>query len=159
MPRILLFNNSILMLCCSIYLGTGISMVFFQFPVEEQLTPDNYGLIFVEPVERATEFFTYMTIVMLFSGVTMLLTEWLSGFRWVPIVVLTALITSTLLETEIVFEFNDRLAEGITDPLELADIFSKWAFYVRIRVLLWVLMWLAMMTYFYKLARQARADR
>ncbi len=63
MPRLLLLNNAILMACCSIYLGTGISLVFFQFPVEPFLTPDNYDLIFVGSVQRATDFFTSMIVV------------------------------------------------------------------------------------------------
>ena len=53
-PRALLINHAILFLCCSIYLGTGFSLVFFQFPLEPRLTPDNYARVFVEPVARAT---------------------------------------------------------------------------------------------------------
>lgn len=159
MPRLLLLNNSVLMLCCSIYLGTGISLVFFQFPMEPLLTPDNYHIIFVGPVQRATQFFTWMTIVMLITGVIMLATEWFSGLRWVPVVVLAALIASTLLTTQLIFTYNGRLAEGITDPAELAEVFSRWATLNRVRVSLWCIDWLAMMAYFYTLAFRARADR
>lgn len=159
MPRILLLNNAILMACCSIYLGTGISLVFFQFPVEPHLTPDNYALIFVGPVQRATRFFTYMTVVMLVAGVIMLVTEWFSGLRWVPVIVLAAVIASTLLTTEFIFVYNDRLAEGITNPAELAEVFSKWAMLNRVRVSLWIVEWLAMMGYFFMLGIRARADR
>ena len=34
MPRLLLLNHVILLLCCSIYLGTGVSLAFFQLPLE-----------------------------------------------------------------------------------------------------------------------------
>lgn len=159
MPKTILLNHTVLMLCCSIYLGTGISLVFFQFPVEAQLTPDNYHLIFVGPVQRATFFFTWMTIVMLITGVVMLATEWFSGLRWVPIVVLAALVASTLLTTRFIFSYNDRLAAGITDPVELARTFSRWAMLNRIRVSLWIVEWVAMMAWFYCLAFRARADR
>ena len=159
MPRLLLLNNAILMACCSIYLGTGISLVFFQFPVEPFLTPDNYALIFVGSVQRATEFFTWMTILMLITGFIMLVTEWFSGLRWVPIIVLAALIASTLLTTQFIFVYNDRLAAGITNPAELADVFSRWATLNRIRVSLWVVEWLAMMGYFFMLGLRARADK
>ena len=84
MPRLLLLNHVILLLCASIYLGTGVSLAFFQLPLEPKLTVDNYYLLFVEPVTAATHFFTYMTILMLICGVIMLATEWLSGLRWVP---------------------------------------------------------------------------
>jgi hypothetical protein len=159
MPRFLVLNNALLFLCCSIYLGTGISLIFFQFPLEPKLTPDNYYMIFVEPVARATQFFTYMTLVMLITGLIMLVTEWFSGLLWCPIVVLAALIASTLLTIHGIFEHNDALAAGITDPEKLRVTFGKWATLNRIRVSLWCVEWAAMMFYFYKLALKARADR
>ncbi len=159
MPRLLLLNNALLMLCCSIYLGTGVNLIFFQIPGEAALTPDNYQLVFVGPVQRATEFFTWMTIVMLITGSIMLVTEWFSGLRWVPVVVLGATIAATLLTTQVLFTYNDQLSLGITDPAELTAVFSKWTSANRIRVLLWVVEWTAMMAYFYCLALRARADR
>lgn len=159
MPRILLINNAVLMLCCSIYLGTGISLVFFQFPIEPQLTPDNYRLVFVDAVQRATDFFTWMTIVMLVTGLVMLVTEWFSGLRWVPIVVLAALVASTWLTTQFIFVHNAALAAGITDADVLAETFAKWANLNRLRVSLWCVEWGAMMYYFYALGVRARADR
>jgi len=159
MPRILLLNNAILMLCCSIYLGTGVSLVFFQFPIEPLLTPDNYALIFVDPVQRATQFFTWMTLVMLVTVLIMLVTEWFSGLRWIAIVVLLALILSTLLTTQYIFVHNAALALGITDPEILANTFEKWANLNRIRVSLWAIEWASMMFYFIALGYRARADR
>src|SRR5215213_5134356 len=110
MPRALLLNHVVLFLCCSIYLGTGVSLVFFQFPLEPKLTPDNYYLIFVEPVANATQFFTWMSIVMLVTALIMLVTEWFTGIRWVPVVVLLALIASTALTILVIFDYNRELA-------------------------------------------------
>jgi hypothetical protein len=159
MPRLLVLNNALLLLCSSIYLGTGVSLLFFQFPLEPKLTVDNYHLIFVEPVQNATHFFTYMTMVMLGTGFVMLVTEWMSGIKWVPIVVLLALTASTLTTIYLIFPHNEALARGITDPAVLADTFGTWAALNRVRVSLWVVMWLAMMYYFARLASDARADR
>ena len=53
--------------------------MFFQLPLEPKLTVANYYLKFVEPTERATKFFTCMTILMLISGTIMLVTEWFTG--------------------------------------------------------------------------------
>lgn len=159
MPRWLIANNALLFLCCSIYLGTGVSLVFFQFPLEPKLTVDNYYLIFVEPVTNATRFFTYMTMVMLVSGAIMLATEWFSGLRWVPIVVLAALIASTLTTIFLIFPHNEALAFGIDDPDFLRETFAAWAGLNRVRVSLWAIMWAAMMFYFCALAWRARADR
>jgi MFS superfamily sulfate permease-like transporter len=159
MPRLLVLNNAVLFLCCAIYLGTGVSLVFFQFPLEPKLTVDNYRLIFVEPVTNATRFFTYMTIVMLFAAAIMLVTEWFSGLRWVPTIVLLAVVASTLLTLIWILPLNDRLAKGIADANELKTTFSSWASLNRVRVSLWAVQWTAMMYYFYNLAVAARADR
>jgi hypothetical protein len=159
MPRLLLLNNAILFLCCSIYLGTGVSLIFFQLPLEPQLTVDNYYLVFVEPVDNATRFFTYMTVLMLVTGFIMLVTEWFSGLRWVPVIVLAAVIASTLTTVFLIFPHNEALRNGITDPAELAATFSTWASLTRVRGSLWILMWGAMMYYFARLAFEARADR
>jgi hypothetical protein len=159
MPRLLLLNHVLLFVCCSIYLGTGASLVLFQFPVEPLLTPENYMLIFVDPVTRATEFFTWMTIVMLVTNLVMLATEWLSGLRLVPLIVLVALVVSTLLTILFIIPLNNRLAGGITDAAELGKVFHSWANFNRIRVALWCVEWGAMMYWFYRLAYLARADR
>jgi Domain of unknown function (DUF1772) len=159
MPRLLLLNHVVLFLCCSIYIGTGVSLVFFQFPLEPKLTPENYAMIFVEPVAYATQFFTYMTIVMLVTGSVMLLTEWFTGIRWVPIVVLLAIIASTALTILFIFPYNKELNDGISDPERLKYVFAKWAGLNRIRVSLWTVSWVAMMYWFYRMAYLARADR
>jgi hypothetical protein len=159
MPKPLLLNHVILFLCCSIYLGTGVSLVFFQFPLEPQLNPDNYYLVFVEPVANATRFFTYMTVVMLVTGLVMLLSEWFTGIRWVPLLVLAALIASTILTVYFIFPYNKELADRIGDPERLRYVFSRWAGLNRIRVSLWAVEWAAMMYWFYRMAWQGRADR
>ena len=159
MPRSLLLNHVVLFLCCSIYLGTGVSLVFFQFPLEPRLTPDNYALAFVEPVIRATQFFTWMTIVMLVTASIMLFTEWFTGIRWVPAVVLLAIVAATALTMFAIIPYNERLYAGISNQAELADIFHRWANLNRIRVALWTVQWLAMMYWFARLAWNARSDR
>jgi hypothetical protein len=159
MPRPLLLNHVLLLLCCSIYLGTGFSLVFFQFPLERQLTVDNYQLIFVSPVTAATHFFTYMTIVMLICGAIMLATEWLSGLRWVPVVVLLAIVAATALTVWVIIPLNNELAAGVADPARLKTVFHEWANLNRVRFALWVIQWAAMAYWFYRLALKARADR
>ena len=159
MPRLLLLNNSVLFLCASIYAGIGVFMLFFLFPLEPRLTPDNYAMVFVEPVANATRFLTGMTILMYLAGLVMLFTEWFTGIRWVPIVVLLALTAATLLTMYGLFPFNRELSAGITDPERLKYIFGEWAFLNRIRVSLWWVMWLAMMAWFFGLALKGRANR
>ncbi len=159
MPRLIHFNNAVLFLCCSIYLGTGVSLVFFQLPLEPQLTVDNYYMIFVEPVQNATNFFTYMTSVMLLTGFIMLATEWFSGMKWVPIIVLLSVIAATGVTLTLIFPLNQELTAGVSSNERLAEVFTRWAGLNRLRVSLWAIQWVAMMYYFYALAKQARADR
>lgn len=159
MPRLLALNHVILLLCCSIYIGTGVSLVFFQFPLEPKLTIDNYYLVFVEPVTGATRFFTYMTIAMLVCAVVMLATEWFSGLRWVPVVVLFAIVAATLLTTQSIIPLNDELAGRIPDPVRLKVVLGKWMTLNRIRVVLWFVQWSAMAYWFYRMTLKARSDR
>ena len=97
-------------------------------------------------------------IVMLVAGVIMLFTEWFTGIRWVPAVVLLAIIAATLLTIYGIFPVNKELEEGIRDPERLKTVFHSWANLNRLRVSLWAVEWAAMMYWFYKLAWQARAD-
>lgn len=159
MPRSLLLNHALLFLCCSIYLGTGVTLVFFQLPLEPLLTPDNYAMIFVKPVENATSFFTYMTIVMLITGAVMLFSEWFSGIRWVPVVVVLGVIAATAVEVIVIFPLNRELTEGIADPARVRIVFHEWAALNRIRAAIWALQWAAMMYWFGRLAYEARSDR
>ncbi len=159
MPRLLLLNHVVLLLCCSIYLGTGFSLVFFQLPLEPQLTVDNYYMIFVAPVAAATHFFTYMTIVMLICAVIMLATEWLSGLRWVPVVVLLGIVLATGLTIYVIIPLNRELAAHVADPERLKIVFHEWANLNRVRFTLWVIQWAAMAYWFYRMAQKARADR
>lgn len=159
MPKTLLLNNMFLFLCCSIYLGTGVSLVFFQLPVEPQITTENYRLFFIEPLRLATVFLTWMTVLMLISGTVMAITEWWTGIRWVPLVVLVLIIAATLLTQYGIFPYNDRMRAGVTDPAELDAIVHRWAHLCRVRAAIWAVQWLAMAYWFSALALKARADR
>ena len=146
--KLLVLNNSLLFLCTSIYLGTGWSLVLFSFPLAPQLTPDTYSLPFVLPVENATRFFTYMTSLMFALLTIMLISEWRTRFRWVPIVVLAAVVAATALTIVFIFPHNHEMETGITDPARLQLILGKWMTLNTIRTSLWTVEWLAMMAYF-----------
>lgn len=159
MPRTILLNNCLLFLCCSIYLGTGVSLAFFQFPLEPQLTVENYQLVLMQPVILATKFFTYMTIVMLVTATIMLVSEWFSGIRWIPAIVLLLIIAATALTVFGIFDVNKTLNDGVDDPEALRLLLGQWIQLNWIRISLWALQWLAMMYWFCSLAFKARSDR
>lgn len=137
-----------LLLCTSMYFGTGWSLVLFSFPTAESLRTDNYYSHFVPQVEAATRFFTVMTLLMLAAGGTLLVTEWDTPRRWVPIVVLAGVVAATLLTTRYILPFNREMKAGITDEARLRSILSRWMTLNRVRVGLWTVQWAAMAAWF-----------
>lgn len=148
LKRTLIANHALLFLCASTYFGTGVSLVFFSFPIAPQLTPDNYFLQFVPQVQAATKFFTGMTALMLACSVVMLIAEWRQPTRWVPIVVLAAIVAATVLTLVWIFPLNDAMANHIRDAETLRAVLGKWMALNRIRFVLWGCQWAAIMYYF-----------
>ena len=138
----------VLLACASMYFGTGWSLVLFQLPDIPRLGPETYALPFVKPVERATRFFTWMTIVMLVAAVVLVVGEWHSGYVWVPIVYLAATVASTQLTRSVIIPLNKRMAQGITDPAEVRSVLTRWARLNRLRASLWTVEWAAIAAYF-----------
>lgn len=146
--RLFTFNNALLFLCTSMYLGTGWSLVLFNFPIASELTVDNYYSHFVPQVEAATQFFTYMTNVMILAAIAMIVGEWKTHYRWVPIIVLALVVAATALTLIFIFPYNQAMSEGITDPAALEETLTKWMNLNRVRVSFWTVQWLSMMIYF-----------
>ena len=146
--KLLVLNHSLLFLCTSMYLGTGWSLVLFSFPVAPELTPDNYYMQFVPQVTAATQFFTWMTGLMLVLAGVMLWSEWRTRFRWTPVVVLLGVVAATGLTMQFILPYNAEMAAGITEPARLGEVLDRWMGLNRVRVGLWTVQWLAMMTYF-----------
>jgi len=145
---LIVLNHSVLFLCTSMYLGTGWSLILFSFPIAPKLTVDTYHMQFVPQVKAATRFFTWMTMLMLLTAIVMIATEWRTGFLWVPIVVLLAVVAATLLTTSRILPLNRRMETGITDDAELRTILSRWMSLNRVRAGLWTVQWAAMMWFF-----------
>jgi hypothetical protein len=143
-----ILDASVLLLCTSMYLGTGWSLVLFSFPSRAQLTVDNYYEQFVPPVVRATRFFTWMTMVMMAAAIVLIIADWHSAYVIAPAVVLAGVIAATALTIKFVFPYNKRMAAHIRDPAELQLVLGKWIRLNWIRVLLWTVQWVAIMTWF-----------
>jgi hypothetical protein len=141
-------NAGVLMCWVSIYLGTGVSLVFFQFPTARSLTPENYHSHIVPQVTAATKFFTRMTQVMFVNGALMVWSEWGTWWVIVPIVVLLLVVLSTALTIRFIFPYNRRLERGITDARELRGQLQRWMRLNVVRSSLWALEWLTMMVWF-----------
>jgi hypothetical protein len=155
--RLVTLNHAILFLCTSMYLGTGWSLVLFSFPIAPQLTVDTYHMQFVPQVAAATRFFTWMSLLMIAAAIVMLVTEWRTRYRWVPVVVLLLVVAATALTMIFIFPHNKAMSEGITDPVVLQETLTKWMSLNRIRVGLWTVQWLCMMAFFYLETMRARS--
>lgn len=123
MPRLLLLNHALLFLCCSILLGAGLSL-FCLDPAPA------WGA-------AAARCLDILALIILVTGLIMLLSEWFTGIRWVPLVVLLALAGWTMLP----------ILSVAADDRD------------RIRIALWAVQWAAMMYWFCRMAAAARADR
>jgi hypothetical protein len=132
----------------SIYFGTGWSTAIFQFPVMQQLTVDNYYLHFIPQIDAATNFFTFLVTLLIITCLIMIVGEWRTRFRWLPITLLLAVIGATCLTAFVVFPVNDILRKGIQDPNQLGQIIGRWKLLTEVRVGIWSFEWLLMMFYF-----------
>lgn len=150
MKKLLILNKVILFACASMYFGTGWSLVLFSFPVAPELTPDNYYMQFVPQVQAATKFFTYMTMLMMVCCMIFIIEEWRTSIKWYPIVFLVLVILATLLTIYFIFEYNEQMTAGITDPMILKGVLKKWMNLNTIRVSIWTLQWLVMGIYFFR---------
>jgi len=143
-----ILDASVLLLCASMYLGTGWSLVLFSFPGRSSLTVDNYYDQFVPPVERATRFFTWWTVLMMAVAVVLIVAEWHSWYVAAPVVVLLAVIAATALTVKFIFPYNKRMEARIRDPAELQLVLGKWIRLNWIRTSLWTVEWVAIAAWF-----------
>lgn len=158
-PKLLLLNSALLLLCCSMYLGTGWSLVLFNFSVVDQLTVDNYYLQFVPQIDAATTFFTYMTYVMILSAGIMIWDEWRSHLKWWPIITLVGVMATGWMTQQFIFPYNDLMRQGITDASTLKNVLEQWTMLSKIRLTGWTIDWFAMTAYFSILAYQFKTDK
>ncbi|MEC5387286.1 hypothetical protein VVD49_16270 [Uliginosibacterium sp. H3] len=154
--KAMLLNHAILFLCTSMYMGTGVSLVFFSFPIIPELTVDNYYLQYVPQIQAATDFFTIVTKIMLTTSVIMIVAEWKQATRWIPIVVFLAVVAAATLTVKLIFPFNAEMARHVTDPVRLQFILHEFARLSTIRFGLWSLQWLLMLWYFVRWAYLSR---
>ncbi len=151
MNKLLSINKLILFACTSMYFGTGWSLILFSFPIASELTPDNYYMQFVPQVQAATKFFTYMTMVMMASSIVFAIGEWKTNVKWYPIIIFVLVVLATALTIYFIFEYNQQMEDGITDPVVLQDVLKKWTFLNKIRVSIWTLQWLTLAVYFFQI--------
>jgi hypothetical protein len=153
--KLLLLDYSLIFFGASYYLGIGWSTAITQFPVMPLLNVENYYLHFVPQVAASTAFLYVLVPLMFIATAVMLLAEWRTRFRWVPMVVLAALITSSAITYFLIFPVNRALSAGVTNAAQLSELINAWVRYTWYRIPLWSLEWLCMMYYFAARAYQS----
>lgn len=146
--KLYVLNNALLFMGVSIYFGTGWSTAIFQFPVMPSMTPENYRLHFLPQIAAATNFFTFLVSLMVTTGLVMIVGEWKTRGRWLPITLLLAIIGATCLTYFVIFPVNAVLRAGIADQAQLDQVIARWKFLTEIRVAIWSFEWLLMMIWF-----------
>ena len=140
-------NDLFLLLSVSIYLGTGVSLVLFQYPQADKLTPDNYYNQFVPQVTVATKFFTVLSTLMLFSAGLMIGFEPVNWERIFPSIVEAAIVAATVLAVFWELPINKKMAAHITDQGALDAILAEWMKINWIRFSLWCVQWVGMVVW------------
>ncbi len=151
MKRILLaLNHGYLFFGTTLYVGVLWALHFFWFPSWQHLAVDNYYDQFIPQTSTATRFFTIVVPLMLLTGAIMVWQEWSTRFRWYPIAALACLGTATIVGTLRIIPVNKILAGHITDQEQLTALLRRWMSLNDIRWVLLTLMWLVLMTYFFR---------
>ena len=96
----------------------------------------------------ATRFFIPVISLMAVAVAVMLVTEWRTRFRWVPLLWVPALGGTVLVQQLLIEPVNDALAAGVMDQAELVVLLEEWMLLNRVRGVVLTIMWVVMMVYF-----------
>jgi hypothetical protein len=142
-------NNAYIFFCASIYLGMFWALHFFWFPnYPDTLTIDNYYNAIIPQTTLATEFFFITIPIMAIAIVIMLITEWRTHLRWVPLAWIPGLLAPVVIQQVFIENINTQFSEGVTDPAVLQELLQEWMFFNDIRWIILTIMWLITMYFF-----------
>lgn len=148
-------NNAYIFFCSSLYLGLFWSLHFFWFPhYPDTLNVDNYYDAIIPQTTTATKFFFITIPVMLVAIIIMLITEWKTKFRWVPILWIPGLLGPVIVQQVFIEDVNDQFKAGVTDMGTLQELLSRWMFLNDVRGVILTIMWCITMYFFIAKARQ-----
>jgi hypothetical protein len=142
-------NNTYIFFCSSLYLGLFWSLHFFWFPhYPETLNLENYYDAIIPQTTTATKFFFITIPIMAVCIVIMLISEWKTRFRWVPILWFPGLFGPVIIQQMYIEKVNDQFIAGVTDMATLQELLHRWMFLNDLRWIILTIMWGIMMYYF-----------
>lgn len=80
--------------------------------------------------------------------VIMLITEWKTGLRWVPLAWIPGLLAPVLVQQLYIEDVNNQFKAGLTDEATLQALLDKWMFLNDVRWIILTIMWLITMYFF-----------
>ncbi|AEL28084.1 hypothetical protein [Cyclobacterium marinum] len=142
-------NNAYIFFCASIYLGMFWSLHYFWFPnYPKTLNLSNYYDAIIPQTDLATKFFFVSIPIMAVALVIMLITEWKTGLRWVPLAWIPGLLAPVLVQQLYIEDVNNQFKAGLTDEATLQALLDKWMFLNDVRWIILTIMWLITMYFF-----------
>jgi hypothetical protein len=150
-------NNAYIFFCSSVYLGMFWSLHFFWFPhYPSTLTVDNYYNAIIPQTTTATKYFFITIPIMSVAILIMLITEWKSKLRWVPLAWIPGLLIPVIVQQRYIESINDKFKAGITDSATLQQLLKQWMFLNDVRWIILTIMWFVTMYFFIAKARQIK---
>ncbi|WP_339711497.1 hypothetical protein [Cyclobacterium amurskyense] len=148
-------NNAYIFFCASIYLGMFWSLHYFWFPnYPKTLNLSNYYDAIIPQTDLATKFFFISIPIMAIALVIMLITEWKTGLRWVPLAWIPGLLAPVLVQQLYIEDVNNQFKAGLTDEGTLQALLTEWMWLNDIRWIILTVMWLITMYFFIAKAKQ-----
>lgn len=152
-------NNAYIFFCASMYLGMFWSLHFFWFPnYPKTLNVGNYYDAIIPQTTLATKFFFITIPIMALAILIMLITEWKSKLRWVPLAWIPGLLIPVFVQQKYIEGVNNQFIVGITDPIKLKELLDEWMFLNDIRWIILTVMWLITMYFFIAKARISKTS-
>jgi hypothetical protein len=149
MKRYLLaLNHAFIFFCSSLYLGLFWSLHFFFFPSYTNLKVGDYYSHIIPQTTAATRFFFVEIPIMSVCLIIMLITEWKTRLRWVPILWIPGLLIPVYVQQALIEPINTMLANGVTDQAQLDSLLQQWMFLNNVRWIILTIMWGVTMYYF-----------
>jgi hypothetical protein len=148
-------NNAYIFFCSSVYLGMFWSLHFFWFPhYPHTLNLGNYYDAIIPQTTTATKYFFITIPIMAVAILVMLITEWKSRLRWVPILWIPGLLAPVIVQQAFIEKINNQFIAGVSDMDTLKTLLIKWMFLNDVRFVILTLMWGVTMYFFLAKARQ-----
>lgn len=152
-------NNAYIFFCSSIYLGMFWSLHLFWFPnYPSTLTLENYYDAIIPQTTLATKFFFVTIPIMAVAIVIMLITEWKTHLRWVPILWIPGLLAPVIVQQAYIEAVNNEFSAGVTSEARLQELLQEWMYLNDVRWIILSIMWGVTMYFFIAKARGKYID-